>query len=130
MCRLNGSISGPKQAPCAWYSRFASHLLQLDFVEAKSDPSLFVYHHGPDTAYLLLYVNDTVMTASSTGLLRRIIDALQQFSMKDLGTLHHFLGMHVQHIGLGLFLSQCQYMIELLDRVGMAHYKTCSSQLM
>jgi hypothetical protein len=70
------------------------------------------------------------MTASSTGLLRRIIDALQQFSMKDLGTLHHFLGMHVQHIGLGLFLSQCQYMIELLDRVGMADYKTCSSQLM
>jgi hypothetical protein len=45
---------------------------------------------------LLLYVDDIVLTASSPALLRRIISALQQeFSMKDLGVLHHFLGMHV-----------------------------------
>jgi hypothetical protein len=36
--------------------------------------------------YLLLYVDDIVLTASSPTLLRRIINALQQeFSMKDLG---------------------------------------------
>lgn len=46
--------------------------------------------------YLLLYVDDTVLTASSPYLLCRVITALQQeFSMKDLGTLHNFLGMHV-----------------------------------
>lgn len=94
MCRLNRSLYGLKQAPQAWYSRFASHLLHLGFVEAKSDTSLFVYHCGADTIYLLLYVDDIVLTASSDGLLRRTIDALQQeFSMKDLGPLHHFLGM-------------------------------------
>jgi len=70
--------------------------LSLGFVEAKSDTSLFVYQHGSDTAYLLLYVDDIVLTASSPGFLRRIISALQQeFSMKDLGELHHFLGMRV-----------------------------------
>ena len=65
--------------------------LSLGFVEAKSDTSLFVYQHGSDTAYLLLYV-DIVLTALSPGFLRRIISALQQeFSMKDLGELHPFL---------------------------------------
>jgi hypothetical protein len=45
-------------------------------VEAKSDTSLFIYHHGADTAYLPLYVDDIVLTTSSEPLLRRIITAL------------------------------------------------------
>jgi hypothetical protein len=76
VCRLNRSLYGLKQAPRAWYNRFASHLLQLDFMEAKTDTSLFVYLKGVDMAYLLLYVDDIVLTASSLPTLRRIINAL------------------------------------------------------
>jgi len=47
--------------------------------------------------------------------------------MKDLGELHHFLGMHVQCCGDGLLLSQRQYMLEILDRTGMAECKLCST---
>jgi len=47
--------------------------------------------------------------------------------MKDLGVLHHFLGMHVQPSGDGLLLSQKQYMVELLDRAGMSECKPCLS---
>ena len=75
-------------------------------VEAKSDTSLFVYRRRMDTIYLLLYVDDIVLTASSPAILQHTIQALQQeFSMKDLGELHHFLGMHVQRCGSGLLLS-------------------------
>ena len=35
VCRLNRSLYGLKQAPRAWYNRFASHLLQLGFIEVK-----------------------------------------------------------------------------------------------
>jgi hypothetical protein len=106
VCRLNRSLYGLKQAPRAWYSRFASHLIQLEFVEAMSDTSLFVYHKGADMIYLLLYVDDIVLTASSMPLLRRTITAHQQeFSLKDLGPLHHFLGMHVQQSASGITLS-------------------------
>jgi hypothetical protein len=80
-----------------WYNRFASYLLSLGFVEAKSDTSLFIFHQGSDTVYLLLYVDDIVHTTLSTELLQRSISALQrEFSMKDLGHLHHFLGISVQ----------------------------------
>jgi hypothetical protein len=119
--RLNKSLYGLKQAPRACYSRFAAYLLSLGFVEAKSDTSLFVFRCGSDMIYLLLYVDDIVLTASSAGLLQRTIAALRsEFAMKDLGELHHFLGMHVQRHGSGLILSQCQYMLDILDRAGMA----------
>ena len=43
-------------------------LLTLGFTEAKSDISLFIYRHRDETVYLLLYVDDIVLTASITPL--------------------------------------------------------------
>jgi hypothetical protein len=109
VCRLNKSLYGLKQAPRAWHTRFASHLLSLGFVEAKSDTSLFTYHQGSHTAYLLLYVDDIVLTASSARFLQHIIVALQhKFAMTDMGQLHHFHGVSVARCDDGLFLSQRQ----------------------
>jgi hypothetical protein len=77
------------------------------FVEAKSYTSLFIYHHGVETAYLLLYVDDIVLTASSESLLCRIITSLQQeFAMKHMCVLHHFLGVTVAPHPAGLLLHQ------------------------
>jgi hypothetical protein len=53
-------------------------LVYLGFMEAKSDTSLFIYRHGANTVYLLLYINDIVLTASSLELLQRTTIALQQ----------------------------------------------------
>jgi hypothetical protein len=43
--------------------------------------------------------------------------------MKDLGRLHHFLGVYVTKHDSGLFLSQRQYMIDILERAGMSDCK-------
>jgi hypothetical protein len=53
--------------------------------------------HGTfGTAYLLLYVDDIILTASSSTLLERVMTALcSEFTMTDLGDLHHFLGLAV-----------------------------------
>jgi hypothetical protein len=99
-----------KQAPQAWYHCFAS-LVSLSFVEAKSDTSLFVYYCGTDTAYLLLYVDDIVLTASSSELLQHTTTTLQQqFTMKNLGPLHHFLDVSVDDP----FLHQQHYARDIL----------------
>jgi hypothetical protein len=50
----------------------------MGFIEAKSDTSLFIYQHGPHRAYLLLYVDDIILTASTPALLRQTITSLQQ----------------------------------------------------
>ena len=95
VCQFNKSLYGLKQAPRAWYSRFATFLLTLGFTEDKSDTSLFIYRFGDETAYLLLYVDDIVLTASSQQLHQSVISSLQQeFAMKDLGSDPPLLGRH------------------------------------
>ena len=56
------------------------------------------------------------------------MEALQQeFAMKDMGELHHFLGMEVQRCNGGLLLTQRQYMLDILERAGMSACKPCST---
>jgi hypothetical protein len=124
--RLHKSLYGLKQAPRAWYSRFATYLTTLGFIEAKSDTSLFIFRRDSTTVYLLLYVDDIILTASSTELMRRTISALQQeFAMKDLGPLHHFLSITIERRPDGLFLHQRTYTLDILKRAVMADYNLC-----
>jgi hypothetical protein len=60
--QLNKSLYGLKQTPQAWYYRFTFYLVSLDFVEAKVGTSLFVFHRGNNIVYLLLYVDDIILT--------------------------------------------------------------------
>jgi hypothetical protein len=93
----------------------------LGFISSASDTSLFIYKDGSSIAYLLLYVDDIVLTASTSDLLQRIIAQLHsEFAMTDLGILHHFLGISVTRTTDGLFLSQRQYAADLLQRAGMS----------
>jgi hypothetical protein len=128
ICHLNKSLYGLKQAPRLWYNRFTSYLLSFGFVESKSDTFFFIFHRGSKTIYLLLYVDDTIFTASSTEFLQRTISSLQRkFSMKDLRQLHHFLGISVQRQPIGLFLSQRQYTMEIIERLDMVDCKPCTT---
>jgi hypothetical protein len=91
-------------------------ITSLGFVEAKSDTFLFIFRCGTDMVYLLLYIYDIVLTASSTALLQQTICALKrEFTMKDLEPLHHFLGVFVQHQVDGLILTQRQFALDILE---------------
>jgi hypothetical protein len=84
--------------------------------------------HGSNTIYLLLYVDDIILTASSTELLRRTISTLQrEFIMKDLRPLHHVLGIAVERRPDGLFPHQCTYTLNILKRAVMADCKPCTT---
>ena len=47
--------------------------------------------------------------------------------MKDLGQLHHFLGVTVEPRPSGLFFHQRQYALDILERAGMTACKPCST---
>jgi hypothetical protein len=121
VCLLQKSLYGLKQAPRAWHQRFSSFVQRSGFTASALDTSLFVYKKGTNIAYLLLYVDDIILTASTTHLLRRLTELLHsEFAMTDLGDLHHFLGISVTRCKEDLFLSQRQYAADLLQRAGMA----------
>ncbi|GKF02126.1 ribonuclease H-like domain-containing protein, partial [Tanacetum coccineum] len=79
---------------------------------------------GTDIAYLLLYVDDIILTASFKILLQQIITSLrQEFAMTDLGPLYYFMGISVTRDSSGLFLSQNKHVVEILDRTHMVNFQ-------
>lgn len=107
-------------SPLCWLC-FSSWLLQFHF-----DSSLFIYKHGHDTTYLLLYVDDIILTASSTKLLVCFMSSLRnEFAMSDLGSIKHFLGISVTFTSQGIFLYQKQYTKDILARSNMSNCNPC-----
>jgi hypothetical protein len=121
VCLLQKLLYGLKQAPHAWYQRFASYLTTLGFTSLASDVSLFIYKNDSQLAYLLQYVDEIILTASSSEMLHSITSRLSsEFAMTDLGDLSYFLGILVTRSTDGLHLSQRQYALDLLKHAGMA----------
>ncbi|GKB37760.1 ribonuclease H-like domain-containing protein [Tanacetum coccineum] len=85
---------------------------------------------GPDTAYLLLYVDDIILTTFSTSLVQRIISLLHaEFAMTDLGSLNYFLGISATRTTFGIFLSQTKYATEILEQAHMLNCKPCRTPI-
>jgi hypothetical protein len=82
---------------------------------------------GDDLVYLLLYVDDIVLMASTVDLLQRMIVALQRGVRDGPGPLHHFLGIIAERRHQGLSLHQRQYVIDILERTGMSDCKPFST---
>lgn len=130
LCKLNKALYGLKQSPRAWYSRLSSKLQELGLLPSRADASLFIYNHQKTTIYMLIYVDDIIVTGSSDKKVRELIQALQtDFALKDLGELHFFLGIKVTRSQTGAVLSQSKYASELLSRVGMQDCKPVASPM-
>jgi hypothetical protein len=70
------------------------------------------------------------LTSSTPSLLQQVVASLhKEFSMSDLGELHHFLGVNVHCSDTGLLLSQQQYALELLDRTNMLNCRPINTQV-
>jgi len=106
VCFLDKSMYRLRQAPRAWFTRFANFAVKLGFKATRSDSSLFALRRGHDIAYLLLCVDDMVITAPRSSLLQRVVTELRnEFAVKDMGELRFFLGIDVQRKADSFYLS-------------------------
>ena len=128
VCKLHKSLYGLKQAPRAWFERFTSQLENLGFTASSADPSLFIYKSHNEILYLLLYVDDIILTGTSPSLITNLITKLQQtFELKDLGPLHYFLGLQLQYHEVGFSVHQTKYATDLLTKFDMTNCKPSST---
>jgi histone deacetylase 1/2 len=82
---------------------------------------------GMEMSYLLMNVDDIILTCSSTMLLQSIITHLHsEFKLKDLGELHFFFGVNFWHTRIRFFLSQERYAEEILDSAAMSNCNDAS----
>ncbi|RVW60364.1 Retrovirus-related Pol polyprotein from transposon RE1 [Vitis vinifera] len=130
VCKLRKAIYGLKQAPRAWYHELRQFLLQFGFINSIADTSLFIFNNRGTILYLLVYVDDIIITGNNVEAVQTFIQQLsQRFSLKDLGPLTYFLGVEVTSHTNGLFLSQRKYIVDLLNITHMTEAKPAPTPL-
>jgi hypothetical protein len=93
----------------------SAKLVRLGFKVSKADMSLFIYNTSRVTIFLLVYVDDIIVTSLSQSVVMALLDDLRsEFALKDLGDLHYFLGIQVTQKSDGLCLSEGKYAMEVL----------------
>uniref|UniRef100_A0A803PSJ3 Reverse transcriptase Ty1/copia-type domain-containing protein n=1 Tax=Cannabis sativa TaxID=3483 RepID=A0A803PSJ3_CANSA len=110
---LNGELSEEVymvQPPDFVHSNYPKH----------ADQSLFIHKTSSHTLFLLVYVDDILVTGSCPSVISDLVHKLHNsFSLKDLGQIDYFLGIEVHHTNSGLHLSQKKYIIDLLCKTKM-----------
>ncbi|KAA3465088.1 Retrovirus-related Pol polyprotein from transposon TNT 1-94 [Gossypium australe] len=124
VCKLKKALYGLKQAPRAWFQKLKDYLVASGFILSKVDAFLFIKQNGDILLYVLVYVDDIIITGNHQSTIDAFVESLEsRFSLKDLGKLSYFLGIEVTHTASGLFLNQQKYIRDLLQHSRMEQSK-------
>lgn len=83
--------------------KFSTASLQHEFVQSKSDYSLFTRGTGTYFVALLVYVDDILLTGPSVSHIDSVKVLLKSlFLLKDLGNVKYFLGLELARSSPGI----------------------------
>ncbi|XP_074356728.1 uncharacterized protein LOC141696493 [Apium graveolens] len=115
VCRLIKSLYGLRQAPRTWFSKLSLTLINNNYIQSKTDYSLFVRTTEKTIVLVLIYVDDFLITGNSPHDIAALKKMLfVNFHMKDLGNVRYFLGLEIDRTAEGFFVSQKKYTLDLL----------------
>ena len=119
--KLVKDLHGLKHESCAWYEKLTKHLLKLNYkLFDLDDTTLFIKNIGNSVVYLVVYVDDLMITGNNDDYIVSVKkELLKVFNMKDLGLLHYYLETEVDQKPKYIFISQKAYIGYLLDRFWM-----------
>lgn len=72
VCKLKKSLYGLKQASRNWFAKLKETLLHIGFKQSRADYSPFSYKVGNDTTYLLVYVDDIIISGNNSSIINNI----------------------------------------------------------
>lgn len=96
--RLDGNINGTKQGALLWANVIDEVLLKFNCIRSKIEPCLYIYKNNKNIIYIIVYVDDILMTGNDNDEL----DKLQQHLAKSFkkvtnqGEVRKFLGVQIK----------------------------------
>ncbi|GJU45727.1 uncharacterized mitochondrial protein-like protein [Tanacetum coccineum] len=99
-------------------------------VTSYVDTSLFTLNSTQRFITILVYVDDIIIAGNDKACIQQIKAHLNdKFSIKDLGSIHYYLGIEFLRNKEGLALTQRKYAIELVKYVGLLDTKPSATPL-
>ncbi|XP_019160106.1 PREDICTED: uncharacterized protein LOC109156725 [Ipomoea nil] len=128
VCKLLRSLYGLKQASRQWNFKLTKALLENGYHQSTADPSLFTKASGTSFTASLIYVDDILVTGTDPEDIKALKTFLDvSFKIKDLGSLHYFLGIEAFNSNDGVSLFQMKYTLDILKEYGFLESKPASS---
>lgn len=110
VCKLNKVLYGLKHALIDCFEKLKLALITWGFISSVANTCLFIYKSDSTVIYIIVYVDDILLTGNNTSLINTFITELnEQFALIKLGPLNYFLGFEVHRIQVGLHLCQSKY---------------------
>jgi hypothetical protein len=95
-CHLRKSIYGLKQTFRQWYLKFDKTIRSFGFKQNEEDNCIYAKFRSRIFIFLILYIDDILLTSSDVSLLLEIKRFLSlNFDMKDLGEASFILGIEI-----------------------------------
>ena len=102
----------------------------LGVVASTADPSLFIRSVRSSLTYLLLYVDDIIITDPNSSYISLLETQLAlEFKISDLGPLKYFLGLEIYSSCNGIFVNQAKYLNGFLHTFRMTYAKSCTTPM-
>ncbi|CAI7740801.1 unnamed protein product [Closterium sp. NIES-54] len=95
--RLKKALYGLKPAPRQWYLKLRGVLEEIGFTPSTADHSLFMLGEGEQRSFMVVYVDDILISSPSSDLVKEVMLKLQdKFKCKALGDVSFYLGLHIE----------------------------------
>ena len=130
VCKLKKALYGLKQAPRAWYGKISQYFMFCGFKISNADSSLFIKNNSGAHIVNLLYVDDMIITGSDEEQIAKLRKELAiHFEMKNLGEAKYFLGLEIEKLMDGYFVSQSRYAKNMLNQYQMNEAKEVATPM-
>jgi hypothetical protein len=124
VCKLKKDLYGLKKSPQAWYHRLDTYLKDKGFKRGKTDNNMYIKTEDNDLLIVLVYVDDIIFGCNKDSLVQWFASAMEyEFEMSMIGELSFFLGLQITQRSKGMFISQENYLREILKRFQMEDSK-------
>jgi hypothetical protein len=130
VCRLLRTLYGLKQSPRGWYKRCSNFLHAIGLDPTNSDPCIYTGIIDKSFAILVLYVDDGLVISANNAAIDQILIALgEEFEISIKDKVEKFVGIQICRDEDGMYLSQPQYIHEMLEKFNMLECRPSSTPM-
>lgn len=122
--KLEKSLYGLKQSGRNWNKVLHDCLTESGFTQNQADHCVYSQESNEGKVLIIVWVDDLIIAASDEDKLKKVkVMLAEQFKMKDLGQLKHFLGIDFDFSDGCIKMSQEKYTNKILQRFNMSECK-------